>query len=126
QGYTGSIAYNISTAVKLLEAGNRWTLYAGQITPEENAAALQEMYERTADAGYHKKLDLLRRRARNTERVVAAKVALRAVQGDVEEKLLNSKLVQLDQALQIVNHSYYVYQYRYDILKKNNNSESAE
>ncbi len=126
QGYTGSFAYDISTAVSLLDKGNRWTLYSGQMTPEQNAADMQEMYDRTGDEGYYKQLDLLYRRVRNTERVVASKLALRISQNDKEQKELTSKLVKIDQALQIVAHGYYSYQYRYNIAEGKNKSSEAK
>jgi raffinose/stachyose/melibiose transport system substrate-binding protein len=118
QGYTGDIDYNISTAVSLLGSGNRWTLYSGQMTPEQNAGEMQEMYDRTSDDGYYKQLDLLYRRARNTERVVASKLALRVSQNAKKRAELTSKLVKIDQALQIVDHNYYSYQHRYEIFEK--------
>lgn len=121
QGYTGSFDYTVSTAISLLEKGNRWTLYSGQMTPEENASQMQEMYDRTADNGYYKQLDLLYRRARNTERVIASKIALRVSRSNAEINKLSSKLVKIDQALQIVTHNYYSYQYRYEIFEKNKN-----
>jgi len=126
QGYTGDFDYKISTAISLLASGNRWTLYSGQMTPEENAAELQEMYDRTANNGYHKQLDLLYRRARNTERVVSSKIALGVSQSDKEKTKLTSKLVKIDQALQIVTHGYYSYQYRYEMFEKEKKSDGAK
>ncbi len=125
QGYSGSIDYNISTAVSLMDQGNKWTLYAGQMTPEENADDLQEIYDRTADEGYYKQLDLLRRRFRNTERVLAAKVALRAISNDSSQnKILLEKEIRLEQTIQLTEHSYYMYQYYYELYDKKSTSKA--
>lgn len=109
-GYTGSFDYGISTAVALMEKGNLWTIYAGQMSPEENARQLQEMYDRTAESGYLKKLDELQRTNRNMERIVASKIALRECVPEIADEM-DRKLIQLDQASQEVYHKYYVYQY---------------
>jgi raffinose/stachyose/melibiose transport system substrate-binding protein len=115
-GYAATFDYKISTAVALLSSGNKWSIYAGQMTPKENADALQAMYDRTAEDGYLRKLDELRRNNRNLERVVAAKIALRACLPNRADEM-DHKLVQLDQASQAVHHNYYVYQYWFDKLE---------
>jgi len=115
-GYTGHFDYGISTAVQLLDQGNRWTIYAGQMTAEENADQLQEMYDRTAESGYLKKLDLQRRTNRNMERVVAAKIALRECVPELADEM-DRKLVQLSQASQDVHHKYYVYKHLFEKLE---------
>jgi raffinose/stachyose/melibiose transport system substrate-binding protein len=112
-GYSGSFQYNISTAVSLLDEGNRWTLYAGQLTPEENADQLQAMYDRTAAAGYRKEIENVQRRLRNTERIVAATMALRHIRADTAPAA-NAKLTQLDSASQRINHAYHVYRLWYE------------
>jgi raffinose/stachyose/melibiose transport system substrate-binding protein len=115
-GYAATFDYKISTAVALLSGGNSWTIYAGQMTPEENADQLQEMYERTADEGYLRKLDDMRRTNRNLERIVASKIALReCLPGKREE--MDAKLVQLDQVSQSLHHNYYVYQHWFEKLE---------
>jgi hypothetical protein len=116
-GYTGSFDYNISTAVSLLDQGNRWTIYAGQMSAKENAEQLQEMYDRTSESGYLKKLDQLRRTNRNVERVVAAKIALRECVPELADEM-DRKLVQLSQASQAVHHKYYVYKHWFEKLEK--------
>ncbi len=114
-GYTGHFDYRISTAMSLLAQGNRWTLYAGQMTPEENAQQLREMYDRTAESGYLKRLDNLRRTNRNMERVVAAKIALRECVPELAAEM-DRKLVQLDHASQSIHHNYYMYRHWFDEL----------
>ncbi len=116
-GYTGHFDYNISTAVSLLDQGNRWTIYAGQMTADEHAEQLQEMYDRTAESGYLKKLDQLRRTNRNMERVVAAKIALRGCVPELAAEM-DRKLVQLSQASQAVHHKYYVYRHLFERLEQ--------
>ncbi len=108
RGYTGAFQYGVSTAVVLMERGNLWPLYAGQMTPEENAAELQKMYDRTAESGFRKKLDMFRRSNRNMERAIAAKIALRECCPESADEM-NKKLIQLDQTSLTFYHKYYEY-----------------
>jgi raffinose/stachyose/melibiose transport system substrate-binding protein len=94
KGFHGSFNYNISSEVRIIGEGSRWTLYSGDISPEEYARRLTDVYERSAREGYLEMLDNQRRRGRDTQRLLAVLQvqSLRATpkqQAGLEDKALH-------------------------------------
>jgi ABC-type glycerol-3-phosphate transport system substrate-binding protein len=118
-GYTGFFDYKISSAITIMERGNLWSLYAGQLSPEKNAEQMQKIYDRTASSGFTKKLDSLRRANRNLDRVITANIALRQVHQ--KKHTTTRKLILLNKASQSVAHKVAIYQK----LFQNSNSQTT-
>jgi ABC-type glycerol-3-phosphate transport system substrate-binding protein len=72
RGFYGTFSYSISSAVRLIGDGDRWLLYAGDLSPEAYADRLAEVYERTAAQGYRDELRRQQAHHRNLQRALAA------------------------------------------------------
>jgi hypothetical protein len=71
KGYMGHFEFYNSAAARLIGEGNRWTLYAGDISPKEYARRLREVYERNGHQGCRDWLEKQRRSGRDTQRILA-------------------------------------------------------
>ncbi len=92
-GSAWSFNTNISTEFSLRRGGGLWELYSGRQAPEEFAAQLAEIYERTGEDGFAQELDKRRRRVRNLERPMSAFLynAFAMDTDEAEHKLVTGK-----------------------------------
>jgi raffinose/stachyose/melibiose transport system substrate-binding protein len=99
QGFYGSFSYYASAASRLIGTGDKWLLYSGDLSPEEYADRLAEVYERTTADGYRDRMKREHIHHRNLQRPLAALQAAACVDA-VDQHVANQKGWQILQSLQ--------------------------
>jgi len=99
RGFYGSFNYHISSAIRLIGAGEKWQLYSGDLSPRAYADKLQEVYERTAAEGYLDEMAQQRMHYRDLQRSLAALQAAACVDALAQE-VAQRKGLQYLQSLQ--------------------------
>ncbi|QHI68042.1 ABC transporter substrate-binding protein [Tichowtungia aerotolerans] len=109
---------NLSTALRMIEKGARWQLLSGQITPEEYAARLSQTLERSGEQGFLKNMEKDELTQRDTNRMLAAKLALASRSASAPPKKTEQQIQQLTEFRLDSCHQSAVSRHRYEIIKQ--------
>jgi len=104
EGFGGGFQMRISTEASLVMKGKQWPLFAGQISPEDYATAMTEVYERTSAQGYKNRLEKDGRNARNLERVLVGRMGA-YYRDEAQDGEVPTKVLQLVSSAQYFNYT---------------------
>ncbi len=118
EGFVGDFQTDISTPVKMITEGNRWSVLSDRMTPEQYAVKAKEVYERTGAEGFQEKLVKDGRNNRNLERILASQLLLQHIGAPDPNGRRDEKIGQLLLAIQEFGHKVAVRQAQFEALQK--------